>query len=59
VLALVERLRDSGKTVLIVSHRLEDLIRSCDRIVVFRQGKTRPVMVNQGLQVSDLVHAMF
>jgi ABC-type sugar transport system ATPase subunit len=59
VLALIERLRDSGKTVLIVSHRLEDLIHSCDRIVVFRQGKTRPVMVNQGLAVSDLVHAMF
>jgi ABC-type sugar transport system ATPase subunit len=59
VLALVGRLRDAGKTVLIVSHRLEDLIGACDRIVVFRHGRIQPVLVNQGLAVSDLVHAMF
>ena len=59
VLALIRRLREAGKTVVIVSHRLEDLIQTCDRIVVFRQGRARPVMVNHGLAVSDLVHAMF
>jgi simple sugar transport system ATP-binding protein len=59
VLALIRRLRDAGKTVLIVSHRLEDLIQTCDRIVVFRQGRTRPVIVNQDIAVADLVHAMF
>jgi simple sugar transport system ATP-binding protein len=59
VLALIRRLRDAGKTVVIVSHRLEDLIQTCDRIVVFRLGRAQPVMVNHGLAVSDLVHAMF
>ena len=59
VLALIGRLRTAGKTVLLVSHRLEDLLQVCDRIVVFRQGKVRTVLENRGLDVADLVHAMF
>ena len=59
VLALIGRLRAAGKTVLLVSHRLEDLLQVCDRIVVFRQGKVRTILENKGLSVGDLVHAMF
>ena len=59
VLALIGRLREAGKTVLLVSHRLEDLLKACDRIVVFRQGKVRTILDNRGLSVSDLVHEMF
>ncbi len=59
VLALIRRLRDAGKSILMVSHRLEDLLAVCDRIAVFYHGTIRRVMPNQGLGVSDLVHAMF
>ena len=59
VLALITRLRSAGKTVIVVSHRLEDLLQVCDRIVVFRQGKVRTIMDNRDLSVSDLVRAMF
>jgi ABC-type sugar transport system ATPase subunit len=59
VLALIGRLREAGKTVLLVSHRLEDLLQVCDRIVVFRQGNVRTILDNRGLTVADLVHAMF
>jgi ABC-type sugar transport system ATPase subunit len=59
VLALIRRLREAGKTVLLVSHRLEDVLRVSDRIVVFRQGRVRTILDNKGLSVSDLVHAMF
>ena len=59
VLALISQLRAAGKTVLLVSHRLEDLLQVCDRIVVFQQGKVRTVFENRGLSVGDLVHAMF
>ena len=59
VLALIGRLRQAGKTVLLVSHRLEDLLQVADRIVVFRHGKIRPVLENRGLSVGELVHAMF
>ena len=59
VLALIGRLRDAGKTVLLVSHRLEDLLQVCDRIVIFRQGKVRTIVENRDLSIADLVHAMF
>lgn len=59
VLALIGRLREAGKTVLLVSHRLEDLLQVCDRIVVFRQGKVRTILDNRHVTVADLIHAMF
>ncbi len=59
VLDLVRRLREAGKAVLLVSHRLEDLLAVADRIAVFFHGTIRKVMPNEGLAVADLVHAMF
>jgi ABC-type sugar transport system ATPase subunit len=59
ILALIERLRAAGKTVLFVSHRLDDVLKVCDRIVVFRLGAVRTVLTNRGLSVPDLVRAMF
>jgi simple sugar transport system ATP-binding protein len=37
LLAIVERLRDEGKAVLVVSGELEDM-RTCDRVLVMRRG---------------------
>lgn len=59
VLALIRRLRAAGKTVLLVSHRLEDLLTVCDRIVVFYQGRIRTILPNRDIGISDLIHAMF
>jgi ABC-type sugar transport system ATPase subunit len=59
VLKLVKHLKELGKTVIIVSHRLEDILAVADRIVVFFQGKARHVVANEGVTISDLVHMMF
>lgn len=59
VLNLIRRLRSHGKTVLLVSHRLEDVLSVADRIVVFYHGTIRKILKNEGLGVSDLVHEMF
>ena len=59
VLNLIRRLRTAGKTVLLVSHRLEDLLHVCDRIIIFYQGRIRTILENHGIGVNDLVHAMF
>ncbi|HEY6431642.1 MAG TPA: ATP-binding cassette domain-containing protein [Acetobacteraceae bacterium] len=59
VLELIRRLREAGKSVLMVSHRLEDLLAVCDRIAIFYHGTIRRVMENRALDVGDLVHAMF
>jgi ABC-type sugar transport system ATPase subunit len=59
VLDLIGRLREGGKSVLMVSHRLEDLLAVSDRIAVFYHGTIRCILPNRNLSVSDLVHAMF
>jgi simple sugar transport system ATP-binding protein len=39
VLDLIRRLRDSGVTVLLISHRMPDVFDVADRIVVLRRGR--------------------
>jgi simple sugar transport system ATP-binding protein len=39
VLDLIRRLRDSGVSVVLISHRMPDVFSVCDRIVVLRRGR--------------------
>ena len=39
VLDLIRRLRDSGVSVVLISHRMPDVFAVCDRIVVMRRGR--------------------
>ncbi len=39
VLALINRLRDAGVAVLLISHRMPDVFDVCDRVVVLRRGR--------------------
>src|SRR5436305_5420186 len=39
VLDLIRRLRDSGVSVVLISHRMPDVFAVCDRIVVLRRGQ--------------------
>jgi len=56
VLALVERLRDQGVAVLIISHNMEDVMDVCDRAVVLRQGhKVADLRIVEATR-EDLVH---
>jgi len=59
VLRLVAELRARGHTVLIVSHRLEDILQVSDRIAVFSHGKILRVVPNEGLRIEDLFRMMF
>ena len=59
VLELILRLKTYGKAVLLVSHRLEDVLEISDRIVVFFQGRIRAVLANHDLAVGDLIRQMF
>lgn len=38
VLALIQRVKASGVSVVLITHRLQDLFRACDRIVVMYEG---------------------
>ncbi len=59
LLELIRNLKSYGRTVLLVSHRLEDVLHVADRIVVFYHGTIRKTLPNEGLAVSDLIHEMF
>jgi len=39
VLELIRRLRDSGASVILISHRMPDVFTVCDRVVVMRRGR--------------------
>ena len=39
MLNLVKKLHDSGRTVIMVSHSMEDVGRMCDRLIVMNHGK--------------------
>ncbi|MGH2556675.1 MAG: ATP-binding cassette domain-containing protein, partial [Actinomycetota bacterium] len=41
VLRITERLKEEGLTIIYVSHRLDDVVRLCDRVTVLVDGETR------------------
>jgi ribose transport system ATP-binding protein len=50
--AVISQLKSRGKTILYVSHRLDEIFAICDRVTVMRDGSvvaTRPILeLNQG-----------
>ncbi|PSR20229.1 MAG: sugar ABC transporter ATP-binding protein [Sulfobacillus acidophilus] len=59
VLDLILSLKQHGKSVIIVSHRLEDILTVADRIVVFARGRIREILENKDLTIESLVRAIF
>ncbi|QCR20809.1 ABC transporter ATP-binding protein [Agrococcus sp. SGAir0287] len=51
--ALVERLRDEGASILLVSHAMDEVERLCDRVVVLREGR----VVAEGAVDEVVAHA--
>ncbi|MCG5212761.1 sugar ABC transporter ATP-binding protein [Streptosporangium sp. KLBMP 9127] len=54
----VARLRDEGRSVIYVSHRLEELYRTCDTVTVLRDGKVVHTGPLPGLDRVRLVSLM-
>jgi ABC-type sugar transport system ATPase subunit len=59
VLKLIMNLKERGKTILLISHRLEDVLRVCDRIAIFVNGQLPYVKPAAELDVEKLAHLMF
>ncbi|MFT4211174.1 MAG: sugar ABC transporter ATP-binding protein [Microbacterium sp.] len=58
VRALVKRLRAQGKSVIYISHHLEEIVDLADRVTVMRDGRNRLVMEHDEIETSALVRAM-
>jgi ABC-type sugar transport system ATPase subunit len=58
VLELIKQLKEHQVAVIIISHRLEDILNVSDRIMVLRLGRRVGDMQNKGLTKDDLVAYM-
>ncbi len=56
--ALVRRLRDEGVAIIYVSHRINEILRLCDRIAILRDGRLVTVKPSSELSESDIVRLM-
>ena len=56
VLTLVRSLADTGHSVIYVTHRLSEVFRVCDRVTVFRGGRSQAAEPTSRLDVHAVVH---
>lgn len=55
---ITEKLRDDGKSVIFISHRLEDMYRLASRVTVFRDAHYIGTYEVAGIQPPELIKAM-
>jgi ABC-type sugar transport system ATPase subunit len=55
VLKLIRQLRDEGIAVILISHRLNDVMEVTDRIVVLRQGRIEADLATAKTQMREVV----
>ena len=58
LLALMRRLRDDGKSVIFISHKLGEVLEICDEIVVLRDGEVAGSFKAAGATRADLARIM-
>ncbi len=55
---IARRLRDEGRTIIFISHRLEEVRALCDRVTVFRDGHKVATERTANLSDSDIIRLM-
>lgn len=58
ILSMVRRLRDQGKSIIYVSHRLDEIFDITDRVTVLRDGMTQVTKNTADLNLDDLITYM-
>lgn len=56
---ILRRLRDEGKGIVLISHKLEETLKLADRVTVLRRGKTAPPLEAAGLDSASLWELIF
>jgi rhamnose transport system ATP-binding protein len=56
--AIARRLRDEGRTIIFISHRLEEVRALCDRVTIFRDGAKVATQGINGLSDADIIRLM-
>jgi rhamnose transport system ATP-binding protein len=55
---IVRRLRDEGRTIIFISHRLEEVSALCDRVTIFRDGSRVATDHVANLSEDDIIRLM-
>lgn len=58
VLAVVRSLAAEGRSIVYVTHRLNEVFEIADRVTIFRNGKSEPPASVKGLEVHDVITRM-
>jgi simple sugar transport system ATP-binding protein len=58
LLAAMRRLRDEGRSVVFISHKLREVLRACDEVVVLRRGHVAWRGPTQGVTPQELTQHM-
>jgi simple sugar transport system ATP-binding protein/D-xylose transport system ATP-binding protein len=58
LLELIRRLPRSGASVMLVSHRLSDLMETTDRIYILRRGSIAGELITKDTSETEILHAM-
>ena len=58
ILDMAKRLKESGKSVIYVSHRMDEIFKICDRITVLRDGESQAPCRAADMDVNSLVEMM-
>ncbi|MEQ1770842.1 MAG: sugar ABC transporter ATP-binding protein, partial [Devosia sp.] len=56
--AIARKLRDEGRTIVFISHRLEEVRALCDRVTIFRDGNKIATEVVATLSDADMIRLM-
>jgi ribose transport system ATP-binding protein len=54
----IRRLRDQGKGIVYISHRLSEIFKICDSVTVLRDGKTAAAEPTTAVSEAELIHHM-
>ena len=55
---IVRRLRDEGRTIVFISHRLEEVRAICDRVTIFRDGEKVATAATASLTDAEIIRLM-
>lgn len=58
VLRLIRQVASRGVGVVLVTHRLQDLLEVCNRIVVMYEGRVRKTMEGDGITLEEIARAI-
>ncbi|MGI6084933.1 MAG: sugar ABC transporter ATP-binding protein [Acetivibrionales bacterium] len=58
LLSMLENFRDQGKSIIFVSHHLDEVIRISDRVTVMRDGKKVEVLERENFSIQRFIKGM-